>query len=245
MSAASSASLRQADIDYLAFPVSQADQRPIRALRVLSAASRPATTTRPANGCSASKPTSAPPTSMARSAGPEPRHAPRELRGQDELDGHRNGPRRLCLLGPHAVLRQGGGAFTNTTVNVRLSAGPAMALPPLLLQSGSPRHRLRHPSTRAGWTIGFGTEFDLRQELVGQGRVQLLSTSAATPHRHRRHDDLGTARDIAQVKVGVNYRFAAPDGGRRQVLSRRVGPGPDREFSGDRTGGRPISFTLP
>ncbi len=102
-------------------------------------------------------------------------------------------------------------------------------------------------STRVGWTIGYGTEFDLGKNWSAKAEYDYISFGSHTALASDGTTIMRDRADISQVKVGLNYRFG-PDGGRRQVLivlirQRASGPRPNRAFNrATATGGRPISF---
>ena len=62
-------------------------------------------------------------------------------------------------------------------------------------------------STRVGWTIGYGTEFDLGNNWSAKAEYDYISFGS---HTALASDGTTTIRDwsdISQVKVGLNYRF--------------------------------------
>ena len=62
-------------------------------------------------------------------------------------------------------------------------------------------------STRTGWTIGYGTEFDLGNNWSAKAEYDYISFGR---HTALASDGTTTIRDwsdISQVKVGLNYRF--------------------------------------
>ena len=62
-------------------------------------------------------------------------------------------------------------------------------------------------STRTGWTIGYGTEFDLGNNWSAKAEYDYISFGS---HTALASDGTTTIRDwsdISQVKVGLNYRF--------------------------------------
>jgi len=62
-------------------------------------------------------------------------------------------------------------------------------------------------STRVGWTIGYGTEFDLGKNWSAKAEYDYISFGS---HTALASDGITTMRDradISQVKVGLNYRF--------------------------------------
>ena len=100
--------------------------------------------------------------------------------GQDLLDGHGDGPRRLCH-GPHAVLRQGRRRVRKQqrVRDLLQSAGWGVMSP----ISASIRRAWCLPtardsatsSTRVGWTIGYGAEFDLGNNWSAKAEYDYLS----------------------------------------------------------------------
>ena len=217
------------------------------------------TTSSATTGFSASKATSAPPTSMAvaapalRSTVPGMTSAFFRPAGQDLLDGHGDGPRRLCLWAARCSTarvapRSKTAASSATCFNPQ---GPACwrRAPNLCVnQAGvvfANGTGFGTSSTRVGWTIGYGAEFDLGKNWSAKAEYDYISFGSHTALASDGTTIMTDRADISQVKVGLNYRFA-PDGGRRQVLISGDGPSgprPDREFNrAIASGGRPISF---
>jgi opacity protein-like surface antigen len=62
--------------------------------------------------------------------------------------------------------------------------------------------------TRVGWTVGFGTEFDLGKNWSAKAEYDYLSFSRHTALASDGTTFLTDRSDISQVKLGVNYRFA-------------------------------------
>jgi opacity protein-like surface antigen len=62
--------------------------------------------------------------------------------------------------------------------------------------------------TRVGWTIGFGTEFDLGKNWSAKAEYDFLSFGRHTALASDGTTFLTDRSDISQVKLGVNYRFA-------------------------------------
>ena len=132
--------------------------------------------------------------------------------GQDFLDGNGDGPRRLCH-GPHAVLRQGRRRVRKQPCQRDLlqSARRPLSVPNLCTnQAGAVFANgagFGTSSTRTGWTIGYGTEFDLGNNWSAKAEYDYISFGR---HTALASDGTTTIRDwsdISQVKVGLNYRF--------------------------------------
>ncbi len=62
-------------------------------------------------------------------------------------------------------------------------------------------------STRVGWTIGYGTEFDLGKNWSAKAEYDYLSFGRHTALASDGTTIMTDRSDISQVKVGVNYRF--------------------------------------
>ena len=82
-------------------------------------------------------------------------------------------------------------------------------------------------STRVGWTVGYGAEFDLGKNWSAKAEYDYLSFGRHTALATDGTTIMSDRSDISQVKVGVNYRFT-PGGGGRQVLmpGQPAAPGP-------------------
>ncbi len=59
-----------------------------------------------------------------------------------------------------------------------------------------------------GWTIGYGTEFDLGKNWSAKAEYDYISFGGRTALASDGTTFLSDRADISQVKVGVNYRFA-------------------------------------
>jgi opacity protein-like surface antigen len=64
--------------------------------------------------------------------------------------------------------------------------------------------------TRVGWTLGFGTEFDLGKNWSAKSEFDYTSFERHTALATDGTTFLTDRADIAQVKIGVNYRFSGP-----------------------------------
>ena len=215
----------------IAFPASPQPPPTGRGCSVRSAACRPATTTSsPTTGCSASKATSRwADVHGGRSAGTERHRSRHHVRrcfgpaGQDLMDGHGDRPRRL-RHGPHAVLREGRRRIRRQPVSARpasIRRAARSAFPIVCTnQAGvvfANGTGFGTSSTRVGWTIGYGTEFDLGKNWSAKAEYDYISFGSHTALASDGTTIIRDRADISQVKVGLNYRFA-PDGGRRQIL---------------------------
>jgi opacity protein-like surface antigen len=85
---------------------------------------------------------------------------------------------------------------------------------PCLIRPGVIIGGLSTPSyTRVGWTLGFGTEFDLGKNWSAKAEYDFLSFGRHTALASDGTTFLTDRSDISQVKLGVNYRFAPGAGG--------------------------------
>lgn len=62
-------------------------------------------------------------------------------------------------------------------------------------------------STRTGWTIGYGTEFDLGRNWSAKAEYDYISFGSHTALASDGTTVMRDRADISQVKVGLNYRF--------------------------------------
>jgi opacity protein-like surface antigen len=107
---------------------------------------------------------------------------------------------------------KGGGAWTDDrmTANciVNAAANVAPNNPRCIDQTGATTNGFNVSSSRAGWTIGYGTEFDLghnwsakaEYDYIDFGRRSTLASDGTTT--------ISDHPTTSQVKIGVNYRFA-------------------------------------
>jgi opacity protein-like surface antigen len=65
-------------------------------------------------------------------------------------------------------------------------------------------------STRAGWTLGYGTEFDLGKNWSAKAEYDYISFGRHTALASDGTTIMTDRSDISQVKVGLNYRFSGP-----------------------------------
>ena len=107
-----------------------------------------------------------------------------------------------------------GAAFTNENTTAACILTPGFNTPPFTPLCGSQAGVLSNgfsaSSSRAGWTIGYGTEFDLghnwsakaEYDYIDFGRKSTLASDGTTI--------LSDHPTTSQVKIGVNYRFSGP-----------------------------------
>ncbi len=110
---------------------------------------------------------------------------------------------------------KGGGAWADDRINVSCAFGPTngtvvngFLLGPCLNQFGQPTNGFNSSGTRAGWLLGYGTEFDLGHNWSAKAEYDYIDLGTRTSLMS---DGVTTMRDngfINQVKIGVNYRFA-------------------------------------
>ena len=62
-------------------------------------------------------------------------------------------------------------------------------------------------STRVGWTLGYGTEFDLGKNWSAKAEYDYISFGSHTALASDGTTTIRDRADISQVKVGLNYRF--------------------------------------
>jgi opacity protein-like surface antigen len=109
---------------------------------------------------------------------------------------------------------KGGGAITDDNVNVSCIFGPVNGavtpggvLGPCLNQAGGITNGFSTSGRRAGWLLGFGTEFDLGKNWSAKAEYDYIDFGSRTALAS---DGVTTLRDsgaLSQVKIGVNYRF--------------------------------------
>jgi opacity protein-like surface antigen len=109
---------------------------------------------------------------------------------------------------------KGGAAFEDSTVSTACTYGPTAMIPlgPKLClnQAGALTAGFSTPNTtRVGWTLGYGTEFDLGKNWSAKAEYDYLSFGRHTALATDGTTFLTDKSWISQVKVGVNYRFSA------------------------------------
>jgi outer membrane autotransporter protein len=106
-----------------------------------------------------------------------------------------------------------GAAFENSSVSATCfnPQGAALAPPnPCVNQAGvvfANGTGFGTSSTRVGWTIGYGTEFDLGKNWSAKAEYDYISFGSHTALASDGTTVIRDRSDISQVKVGLNYRF--------------------------------------
>jgi opacity protein-like surface antigen len=96
-----------------------------------------------------------------------------------------------CVYGPTGQTSIGGGQFRSC-----------------LNQAGLVTSGFSTPNyTRVGWTLGYGTEFDLGKNWSAKAEYDYLSFGRHTALASDGTSFLTDRSDISQVKIGLNYRF--------------------------------------
>jgi opacity protein-like surface antigen len=109
---------------------------------------------------------------------------------------------------------KGGGAWAEDGVSVGCIFGPNNG--PILgatciNQAGALTNGFSNSGIRAGWLIGYGTEFDLGHNWSAKAEYDYIDFGTRTALAS---DGVTTLRDsgaLSQVKIGVNYRFSAAE----------------------------------
>ena len=108
---------------------------------------------------------------------------------------------------------KGGAAFENSSVSATCFNPQGLALPvpnPCVNQAGAVFANgtgFGTSSTRTGWTLGFGSEFDLGNNWSAKAEYDYLSFGRHTALASDGTTTISDRSDISQVKVGLNYRF--------------------------------------
>jgi opacity protein-like surface antigen len=110
---------------------------------------------------------------------------------------------------------KGGAAFEDSSTTVNCIYGPSGQTPntvgfrSCLNQAGIVTSGFSTPwYTRVGWTVGYGTEFDLGKNWSAKAEYDYLSFGRRTALATDGTTFLTDRSNISQVKIGVNYRFA-------------------------------------
>ncbi len=61
-----------------------------------------------------------------------------------------------------------------------------------------------------GWTLGYGTEFDLGKNWSAKAEYDYLSFGRKTTLASDGTTIITDKSDVSQVKIGLNYRFSGP-----------------------------------
>lgn len=104
---------------------------------------------------------------------------------------------------------KGGGAWMNESVTANCITNAPGGNPPCNNPAGVASLGFGTSSSRSGWTIGYGTEFDLGKnwsakaeyDYIDFGRKTNVATDGTLISDHP---------TTSQVKIGLNYRFSAP-----------------------------------
>jgi opacity protein-like surface antigen len=104
---------------------------------------------------------------------------------------------------------KGGGAWADDDVRVSCIFGPNNGIPnaSCINQAGGLTNGFANSGSRAGWLIGYGTEFDLGHNWSAKAEYDYIDFGSRTSLAS---DGVTTLRDsgsISEVKIGVNYRF--------------------------------------
>jgi opacity protein-like surface antigen len=108
---------------------------------------------------------------------------------------------------------KGGVAIEDNAVNASCIYGTGAPLAPgiarvCINQAGAATAGFSTPwNTRVGWTIGFGTEFDLGHNWSAKSEYDFLSFGSHTAAATDGTTQLTDKNWVSQVKVGVNYKF--------------------------------------
>jgi opacity protein-like surface antigen len=109
---------------------------------------------------------------------------------------------------------KGGAAFEDSSTSVNCIYGPSgqtqntVGFRSCLNQAGLVTGGFSTPSyTRVGWTLGYGTEFDLGRNWSAKAEYDYLSFGRHTALASDGTTFLTDRSNISQVKIGVNYRF--------------------------------------
>ena len=117
-------------------------------------------------------------------------------------------------LGRTLFYGKGGAAFENSNVSATCfnPQGGALQVPNLCVnQAGvvfANGAGFGTSSTRVGWTIGYGAEFDLGKNWSAKAEYDYLSFGRHTALASDGTTIMADRSDISQVKIGLNYRFA-------------------------------------
>jgi opacity protein-like surface antigen len=98
-----------------------------------------------------------------------------------------------CIYGPSGQTSIGGGLFRSC-----------------LNQAGVVTSGFTTSSTRVGWTLGYGTEFDLGRNWSAKTEFDYVSFGRHTGTASDGTTILTDRSDSFQTKVGLNYRFGGP-----------------------------------
>jgi opacity protein-like surface antigen len=133
---------------------------------------------------------------------------------QDKTDWMATATARVgYAMGRTLFYGKGGAAFESSRVSATCfnPQGPALPVPnPCVNQAGvvfANGTGFGTSSTRTGWTLGFGSEFDLGNNWSAKAEYDYLSFGRHTALASDGTTTISDRSDISQVKVGLNYRF--------------------------------------
>jgi opacity protein-like surface antigen len=113
------------------------------------------------------------------------------------------------------IYAKGGAAFEDSSISANCIYGPSAQAPitvgfrSCLNQAGANLAAFSTPwNTRVGWTLGYGTEFDLGKNWSAKAEYDYLSFGRHTALATDGTTFLTDKSYISQVKIGVNYRFS-------------------------------------
>ncbi|MBR1232041.1 autotransporter domain-containing protein [Bradyrhizobium sp. AUGA SZCCT0182] len=106
-----------------------------------------------------------------------------------------------------------GGAWAGETTSVGCVIAPANQADPLFNnfcrnQANVKTLGFSTSGNRAGWTVGFGAEFDLGKNWSAKAEYDYIDFGSRTALATDGTTILRTATTVSEVKIGVNYRFA-------------------------------------
>ena len=106
-----------------------------------------------------------------------------------------------------------GAAFEDSSTSVSCIFGPTGVLLAFRCNNqavvGTPGFTTAN-YTRTGWTVGFGTEFDLGKNWSAKAEYDYMAFGRHTARATDGTTLLTDKADVSQVKVGLNYRFSGP-----------------------------------
>jgi opacity protein-like surface antigen len=109
---------------------------------------------------------------------------------------------------------KGGAAFTNESVSANCIIDPARNVfgssVLCINQGGTITNGFGTSGSRAGWTIGYGTEFDLGHNWSAKAEYDYIDFGSKTMLASDGTTLLSDHPTTSQVKIGVNYRFSGP-----------------------------------
>jgi opacity protein-like surface antigen len=108
---------------------------------------------------------------------------------------------------------KGGGAWTDDRVRVGCIFGPnngTILGATCINQAGTLTNGFSNSGSRAGWLIGYGTEFDLGHNWSAKAEYDYIDFGSRTTLATDGVTILRDSGALSQVKIGVNYRFSGP-----------------------------------